>query len=254
MMSAPTQAETIRIGGTGNALGTMHLLAQAYHEKHPEMNIIVLPSIGSSGGIKAVPTGAIDIGLSARPLKKKEKNKGIIDVEYARSPTVIAISKRVDIKEISVKQLIDIYSGQKQNWKDGTHIRPIMRQANDSNSVQLKSLSPQLKMAIEIADQRPGILFASTDQEAVGKIQEIPGSFGVTSLALILSEKRPLQALALDGIMPSTETMISGQYPIIKHFYFILPEVIPDHIQAFLMFIESQEGTQILEQNGNLAV
>ena len=248
---SPAWSADIKIGGTGNALGTMRLLAAAYQEITPNTKITVLPSIGSSGAIKAVPRGKVDIGLSSRPLKEKESASGAIAVEYARTPTVIAVSNNQDDNSITIDQLVDIYTGKMTKWPNGSIIRPIIRQANDDNTRQLKRLSPALEEAITIAEKRQGLLFASTDQETVDKIERTPGSFGVTSLALILSEKRSIHAMNLGGVEPTSEACISGNYPIIKHFYFILPKTIPAHVTAFLDFVKSAAGKTILEKNGN---
>jgi phosphate transport system substrate-binding protein len=251
---SPAWSADIKIGGTGNALGTMRLLAAAYQKITPETNIVVLPSIGSSGAVKAVPRGKIDIGLSSRPLKDKESASGAIAVEYARSPTVLAVSNNQDDDTITIDQLVDIYSGKLTKWPNGLLIRPIIRQANDDNTKQLKQLSPALEKAINIAENRSGILFASTDQETVDKIERTPGSLGVTSLALILSEKRSIHAMKLNGVEPTPEACIFGSYPIIKHFYFILPKEISDDVTAFLDFVKSPAGKSILEENGNYPV
>jgi len=248
---APAAFSDIIIGGTGNALGTMQALVKGYQQENPTANITVLPSIGSSGAIKAVPKGRVDIGLSARPLKKSESQLGIVAIEYARTPTVIAVSNYSNVHDISLTSLADIYAGKQQYWEDGTLIRPIIRQANDDNTKQLKQLSPDLKDAINIAESRAGLLFASTDQEAVDKIESTPGSFGVTSLALILSEKRDIHALSLNGIKPTPEACIAGTYPIIKHFYFILQQDVSTEVALFLNFVKSESGKVILETNGN---
>lgn len=250
-LTPPAWSANIKIGGTGNALGTMQILAAAYHEANPDIKITVLPSIGSSGAIKAVPRGKIDIGLSSRPLKEAESATGVISVEYARTPTVIAVSNTLDYDSITIDQLVEIYTGRLAQWPNGELIRPIIRQPGDDNTKQLKQLSPALKSAVEFADTRTGLLFASTDQEAVDKIEKTPSSFGVTSLALILSEKRPIHAMKIDGVEPTPEACISGSYPLIKHFYFILPQTIPDHVTDFLEYVKSSVGKSILEENGN---
>ena len=106
-----TCSAAIIIGGTGNALGTMRWIAQTYQKANPEVQITVLPSIGSSGAIKAVPTGRIQIGLSARPLKETELAKGIVAIEYARTPTVFAVSNKTKVDAVTRSQLVDIYNG-----------------------------------------------------------------------------------------------------------------------------------------------
>ena len=109
--------------------------------------------------------------------------------------------------------------------------------------------------AMEKIDQHSKFLFASTDQQAVDLIEKAQGSFGVTSLALILSEKRPIHALKLNGIAPTPEACISGEYPMIKHFYFILPkQQLPSHVKAFLDFVESEHGQDILIDNGSYPI
>ncbi len=76
MIPVLAQAEEIKIGGTGGALATMQLLGDAYSKNHPETKIIVLPSLGSSGGIKAVLAGAIQVAVSSRPIKDSETSLG----------------------------------------------------------------------------------------------------------------------------------------------------------------------------------
>lgn len=244
----------IVIGGTGNAIGTMRLLGDAYQKINPQVEVTVLPSIGSSGAIKALPKGRIDIGLSARPLKKAESEKGMIAIEYARSPTIFAVSNDLKVSRTTIPDMVKIYNGSLKQWSDGTTIRPIIRQPGDDNTKQIKALSSELKNAVEIAENRQGLLFASTDQETVNKIEQTPGSFGVTSLALLLSEKRNIHALALDGVEPTIESIVSGNYPMFKQFYFILPLQRSVEVEAFLKFVSSSTGVAILKQNGNYPV
>ncbi len=246
-----TCSAAIIIGGTGNALGTMRWLAQAYENANPEVQVKVLPSIGSSGAIKSVPTGRIQIGLSARPLKEAELKKGIVAIEYARTPTVFAVSNKTKVNAVTQSQLVDIYKGVLRKWPNGSTIRPLVRQAKDDNSKQIKALSPELSKAMDIAIANKDFLFASTDQEAVDTIEKTPGSFGVTALALILSEKRDIHALTFDGVAPTVEACIAGDYPIVKRFYFILPKAGRSaEVNAFLDFVFSKEGVEILKQNG----
>lgn len=252
--SLSAYSKVIRIGGTGSALGTMILLADAYQRDNPQIEITVLSSIGSSGGIKALSKGSIDIGLSARPLKKAELNKGIIAIEYARTPTVIAVSNSTEIYDITISQLVDIYTGTVQRWPDGSLIRPVLRQPNDVNTRQIKSLSSELKKSLEVAEKNKGFLFEFTDQEAVNRIEKTPGSFGVTSLALILSEKRNTHALTIDGIEPSIESSMAGSYPMTQRFYFILPMKRSMEVDSFIQFVSSIDGVAILKENGNFKV
>lgn len=245
------RAEEIKIGGTGNALGTMRLLADAFSKKYPQIRVTVLASLGSSGAIKAVPKGAVDIGLTSRALSDEELSSGAQATEYARSATVLAVSTKSTVTAITRQQIADIYSGKLADWPDGTRIRPVLRQPGDDNTTQIKRLSPLIEKALIDAEQRPGLAFAVTDQEAADKIESIPGAIGVTTLALIRSEGRALRALKLDGIDPTTANGAAGNYPIIKRFFFITRPSPSATVKQFIDFVGSPAGRDILTQTGH---
>ena len=47
-------ATQIRIGGSGGPLGTMQILAEAYKKTHAHATVVIVPSLGSSGGLQAM--------------------------------------------------------------------------------------------------------------------------------------------------------------------------------------------------------
>lgn len=247
----PATAGEIRIGGAGNALGTIQLLAEAFAKSHPEAKIVVLPSIGTAGALTAVAKGGVAIGLATRPLSDEDARNGLTAIEYARSLTVFAVQEKNKVTAISLGQVAEIYSGKRSGWPDGTTIRPVMRQPGDDNYRQVRMLSPEIAAALAVAEQRQGLPFAVTDQDAADKMEAIPGSFGSSTLALILSEKRPLRALTLDGVAPTVENGRSGRYPIIKPFYLVLPKNPAPEALEFIKFVRSPQGIKILEQNGH---
>ena len=84
--------ETIRVSGTGAAIGGMKLLGEAFGKKHPGVTVVVYPSLGSAGGIKAVAAGKLDLAVSARRVKEEEKVPGLVEKPYAKSPYIFATS------------------------------------------------------------------------------------------------------------------------------------------------------------------
>lgn len=148
---------TIRIGGTGGALGTMQQLAKAFKKTHPEVNIVLFPSLGSSGGIRAVQEGALDIAISSRPLDDAEHNRGLVAIEYAKTPFVFVISSKSSITGLTTRQAVEIYEGGMQSWPDGSPIRLVMRPERDSDTALLKSMSDAMKNAVRKQD----VIFSS---------------------------------------------------------------------------------------------
>ncbi len=249
--SISTAATPLRIGGSGNAVGTAELLCAAFAEAHPEFSPVVMPSIGSSGAIKAVKKGALEVGLATRPLTDTEAGSGLTTLEYGRSPIVFAVNPQTKAAGITRQIAADIFAGKLTTWPDGTRIRPVLRQSGDDNTRKLAALSSELAQAIASAEQRPGLPFSTTVQDTVAKIETIKGAIGLTTLAAIHSEKRHLRALTFDGVEPSLANLRNGRYPLTKRFFLVIPKDPPPVTLAFVRFVQSAPGRLILEQNGH---
>ena len=249
--SATAQTQEIKIGGTGSAIGTMQVLARAYGEAHPAAKITVLPSTGSSGGIKALQAGAVQIAVSSRPLNEAESKAGAVAVEYGRTPFVFATSAANPVAGIKTQDLVDFYAGKVDEWPDGSKLRLVLRPIGDSDSESIKSMSPAMREAKGVAERRQGMIFSVTDQDAALSIENVPGALGPSTLALLLSEKRTLKALALDGVAPSAKTLANGSYPLFKQMLIVTGPKTPPEAQAFVGFVQSAAGRAILQQTGH---
>lgn len=249
--AAAVQAQEIKIGGTGAALGTMQLLAQGYAKTGPNTKMYVLPSMGSGGGIKAVLAGAIQIGVSSRPLSEAESKAGAVAIEYGRTPFVFATAAASKVTGITTQNLVDFYAGKVDEWPDGSKLRLVLRPIGDSDSETIKAMSPAMREAESAAEQRKGMVFAVTDQETASAIEKVSGALGPSTLALLISEKRALKALALNGVVPSAQTLANGSYPLAKEMLIVTGPKTPPEAQAFVSFVQSAAGREILRQSGH---
>lgn len=244
-------AQTVRAGGTGSALGTIHLLGEAYKKSHPQFTLELVSSLGTGGGIKALDKGAIQIALLARPLSQEETARGLQAFEYARTPFVIATGKK-GLSGLSLSEIADIYGGRKASWPDGTPIRLVLRPASDADTTFLGSFSPPVKHAVAQALARDGMIVAVTDQDSASEILRLPGALGTSTLALILSERRALYALPIDGVAPSVKSLANGTYPYARSLYLATKGTPPEAVAHFIDFIRSAEGRRILSENGHV--
>ena len=246
--------EVIKIGGVGSALGTMKILASAFTKAHPETKVVVLPSIGTKGALKAVPDGAIDIGLLGLSFKKEELDAGTTVTEYARTPFIFVTRKDEGMKGLTTGEVARIFRGDMQRWPTGERIRVILRRPDDADNRILKGLSPGIKKGLEALLSERGHLFAITDQDNLDLIEKTPGALGYTTLAQVISEKRRVNVLSLDRVFPSVKTLATGSYPVSKTLYMMTKQRPSGKVLSFLNFVMSEEGARILKDNGNMVI
>jgi phosphate transport system substrate-binding protein len=72
------------------------------------------------------------------------------------------------------------------------------------------------------------------------------------SLAQMLSERRRLKPLALDGIEGTVEALRAGTYPHAKTLALVTKPQPAPLVEIFLQFVRSAEGQRILASSGHL--
>lgn len=244
------QSQELVIGGTGSALGALQRLAEAFVLQQPSVKATVLPSLGSGGGLKALQAGALHVAVSSRPPKPAELAAGSSVVELGRTPFVVAVSADNPTTSVSRDQLAALLAGHTVAWADGSMARPVLRPPDDADSVALRALGPAVATALDAAHKRPGVPVALTDQDCADRIAQTPGAFGPTTLALLLGERRPLKALALDGQLPGVKALVEKRYAHARTLWLVSgPQPLPA-TAGFLAFVRSPAGRAMLAELG----
>jgi phosphate transport system substrate-binding protein len=242
----------IIIGGTGSALGGMKEIAKAFQKEHPNITVSFVPSLGSSGGIKAALEGSLDLALSARPPSDSEREQGASAIEYARTPFIFVTRDASHAAPLTLLKVAAIYRGETPQWPDGTPLRLVMRPEGDMDLLLMRSMSPEMDIAVQKAMMRQGMLLAITDQENADALVKVKGAFGATTLAQILAEKRPLIRLPLDGVAPGVDTLAGGRYRYSKVFYAVSTPRSSSATRQFIEYLDSQRARAILTRTGHL--
>lgn len=247
-------ADTVRIGGTGTALAAMSLLGERFSALEPDTRIEVLPSFGNTGGIKALIAGAIDVAVSSRPLEAAERASGVQAELIARTPLAVVTHLSNRDEAITIAELAAIYAGERTTWPNGTPIRLVIRPADDTDTLLLRSLSPEMDAAVALALQRPGFVLAATDQENAQMIERVAGSIGVATLGQLAAEDRRLNVMMLDGKRPSAEAANDPDYPLTKDLYIVTRQTPTAAVAGFVRFIRAPDGDDILSRNDFVTV
>jgi phosphate transport system substrate-binding protein len=240
---ASAHAETLTLGGTGAATELLRRLGSEFASRSG-VEVKVIPSLGSSGAIRAAADGALDIAVSGRPLKPEESAKGLKVAFTLRTPFVFATSRHSP-PEMSVAEIVTAFSSEKATWPDGTALRVILRPTSEGDVRLMGDLFPGLAIALEQARHRLYVPVAATDQDNADLAERTPGSLIGTSYLQVILEKRNLRFIAVDGVEPTLANFERGIYPYAKTLSFIAQERSNPAVERFLDFVRSPEGERL---------
>jgi phosphate transport system substrate-binding protein len=251
-LASPAFAETLRAGGVGAATQLLPRLFAGFGQTDA-VKLEVIPSLGSSGGLRALSENALDIAVSGRPLNASELERGLKVVAAIRTPFVLVTSHPAP-NGLKSAEIADIYKSAKATWADGAATRVILRPKSDSDTPLMGGLFPGMESALEVARARHDTNIAATDQDNADAAERIAGSLTGSTLTQMITEQRNLRLTAIDGVAPSVATAESGAYPFSKTLYFVLPAMKSAEAERFIAFIRSPTGQELLRANGSIMI
>lgn len=244
-------AQTLRLGGTGGAMGMVRRIADAHAAAG--LRIDIVPGLGSSGAINAVADGVIDLAVTSRPLKPKEAEKGLVAILFARTP-MVWITSHPAPAGINSADIPGIFAAATPTWADGSPINIVLRLASDTDVAIVEGYVPGLAEAFAEARRRPEIPVAATDQDNAAVAEQLPGSFAHAGLSQVVTEHRNLRVVPIDGVEPTLENLESGDYPWGKPFYLVYAPGTEEAAGGLLEYLRSDQGRMLLRDAGSLPV
>lgn len=237
--------EKMKFGGTGSGLELVRQLGNLYAKKHKNLDIQIVPSLGSAGGIKALQAGALDLAITARPVKPEEK--GVENIHLCRTPLVFAVNPATSVSNISADDLVQLYGNVSQTWPDEGRVRVVLRPEAETTTKMLRGISPAIDRALSLAKARPGMIMAVTDQDNLKVIQKTPGAFGLTTLAMVTAEQAKVRIVSFNGVEPTLQAFVQGRYPLVRDYYLVARTPISDTSQKFINFARSAKGASLIK-------
>lgn len=244
-------AEPLVIGGTGSAIGVVRKLAEAYQDTDTTQTVEVLTSLGTSGGLRALADGQIDIALVSRALTPQER-EGLHVAVLARTPLAFVANQEVTASGLSTDALIAFYRSTRTRWPDGAHARPVLRPWHDAETQVLAAWSEPLADALSAASYRTDLLVTLTTQENLKAIEQTPGAFGYAPLAEVVVSEPALRVLTFEGVAPTPAGLAAGRYPLAMTLAMVTGPASAGKAQALIDFVRSPTGTGILTAAGCL--
>ncbi len=248
--------KTVTIKGSD----TMVILGQRWAETYMKENkdaIVQVTGGGSGTGIAALIDKATDICAASRPMKDEEKKqaeekqgKKVTEIPVALDGIAIYVNEKNPLKEITLPQIKDIYTGKITSWENlGGENKKIVVYSRENNSgtyVYFKEHVLQNEDFVADAQTLPGtaaiINAVSKDTYGVGY-----GGIAYAKGVRVVPVKKDAPSKA---VTPSLETVRANTYPISRHLYFYVMGEPQGAVKSFVDWVLGGEGQKICAEVG----
>jgi len=243
-------ADPLRVGGTGAALGLMAELGNDFAAGGGS-HVEVVPSLGTGGGLHALPDGVLDLAVAGRELTESERATGL-HVVITMSTLYVLATSMPDPPSVAAADVPHMFADPKATWPNGTAIRVVLRPTQETDYLFLFRLFPGTEAAVAALRRRNDVPLAATDQDNQELAAQLSGSLISTTLTQLLTEHRALRMVPIDGLAPSVSTLADGSYHYRRPIFIVArPHPIP-LVEHFIDFIQSDQERATLLRNGVL--
>lgn len=178
-----------------------------------------------------------------------------------RDALVFIANERNPVDSLTREQITDIYKGKINNWSEvngpDLEILPFQRPENSGSQTLLEKLvlsrkelmeGPQVIRPEDMGELIDVLAAYNHDNNALG--------YSVYFYAKNMYHKPDLKFIAIDGIMPSNESIQSGSYPYINDFYAVIRKEEPKDSNARRVYdwLTSEEAQDIAAQAGYVPI
>lgn len=220
---------------------------------------------GSGEGVSALLNGTTDLANSSRSIKKEEQDKAastgieIKEYEVLFDGICMVVSKNINVKELTFKQLADIYMGNITNWKQvGGIDANIVAAARDTNSGTGEYfLQAVIQKDNKENDYSPNCLRLQSSSDVVNQVAGNENTIGYIGVGYLKDAGSTVNVVSIKvddssaAVSPSIETISDKSYPIARGLFIYSNNAKMSEIaKAYIDFVLSQEGQKIGEDSG----
>lgn len=254
--SAPAMAEkNIVIDGST----TVGPIAKAFADYYKEKTGIgaAISESGSGNGVKSLINGACDIANMSRFMKDSEfktcVEKGILPVAHvvAFDGLAVVVNPANKVGALTMAQLADIYTGKIRNWKElGGDDAEIVVISRDTNSGTYETFN---ELVLRKNPVVKGAEYVGSSGQAKTRVASTKNAVAYVGLGFADDS---VKTLSVDGILPSSKTIVSGKYPIARPLFMFTNKYpkMGTPVYDFVTLHLSEEGREIVRDLGYVPV
>ncbi|WP_300348451.1 phosphate ABC transporter substrate-binding protein [Clostridium sp.] len=245
-----TGENIVSISGSTSVGPIMEREAEAFKTKMPDVSVEI-NQIGSSAGIKNAMDGVSEIGMASRDLKGQEKQVGLKEVEIAYDGIALIVNKDNPVKDLTMEQIKDIYTGKITNWKEvGGYDSPVVVVSREDGSGTRDAFQGIVGFKPE------GLTKDSQISDGSGNIKSLvernKNTIGYISFSYVDDS---VNVLKVDGVKPNADNVQKKDYKLARPFLLVYKEdVITKSGRDLIDFILSEEGQDIVAKDNLIKV
>ena len=250
--SAPV---SIKIGGSTSTVGLLTLLETNYSQSHKNVKITQLKPGQSESIIEGIKLGVVDVGTISKAALKKETNNSILNSrEIVQDLLLVATHpSAIGVKNLTTKNLQDIYSGTISNWQQigGPNAKIVLLDRPDDESA--KQILRKYHLGKDLKNSPTAVVFRK-EGELIQAIESTPYSIGAFSLAHAVSHRLPVNRLSLNGFAPTPANFKTKKYPMVREIAVVWHKNAAATTQNFIQYLSSPPAINAMAQAGFMPV
>ena len=227
-----------------------------YYRRKVGVDILVQGG-GSSAGPIAVLNKIAQIAASSRKFTKEE-NSNLRVFVIAHDVLAVVVHPSNPIKNITMGQFKDVLSGKITNWKElGAPFSKPIQLVNDSSGNGTRSAIEELVMGKSKEKKTTGTLITlmsvvtNSSAEMKANVANFKYSIGYLPFSYLDNTVKPL---SINHVPPTYAASYKGDYPLFRDLYYAIKKGSSDLELAYVYYVLSPEGQDIVVQEGFLPV
>lgn len=236
----------LTLSGSSTIAPLAQELGARFEQLHPGVKIDVQAG-GSARGVTDARQGLAQIGLVSRGPKPEEANLKWHTI--ARDGIAVIVHSDNPVKELTADQVIAIYTGKERNWHNAggkEQTITVVNKAEGRSTLELflhhfKLKASEVKADVVIGDNQQGIKTVAGNPNAIGYVS-------IGSAEYEAKHGSSIKLLPLNGIAPSTATVVDGSFPLARPLNFVTKEVPTGLTKEFIDFAQSAQADSLIEK------
>lgn len=232
-------------------------------KQNPDIEVSVTGG-GSGTGIAALLNGTTDICAASRKIKNKElqlaleKNIHPNEIVVAKDGIAVVVHPDNPVNELTLEQLSKIFAERSHRWSDvGGSDEPIIVLSRESSSGTYVFFQ---EMVLKKQDYMQDAKLMPVTSAIIQSVSTDKTAIGYVGLGYALAAKDKVKIIAVKAddsspaVMPSDETVKSGQYAIARPLFLYLNGEPKGAVKKFIDFCLSPAGQKVVIDTGYVAI